>query len=102
MYRRATHAWEKANRALAEDWHYNLEFDRCEHGMRPAATHGGCLVPLHRAERCTLHAFPVADLPAVQRCECPRTSCSSQARPAGSSGRPYYGAVPPTIPTHRA
>lgn len=37
MYRRATHAWEKANMALAEDWHYNLEFDRCGHGMRVAS-----------------------------------------------------------------
>ena len=65
MYRRATHAWEKANRALAEDWHYNLEFDRCEHGMQPAAMHSGCLVPLRRAEHCTLHACP---LPAGLQC----------------------------------
>jgi hypothetical protein len=33
MYKRAAQAWEQANQALAEDWHYNLEFDRFFWGL---------------------------------------------------------------------
>lgn len=53
MRHRAVQAWDSVNEALAEDWQFNVEFDRCAHARQDRAGGEPCrsalLHPLLRA-----------------------------------------------------